>query len=177
MKKILSIVLIILSSFFLTNTVNAALVDTYNLRCNHIYETGFEYTVIIDLKNKKVITSGSEVEEFTIRVTEDMRLDGAYITDVTAFKHNQYQGTGEGKDFFGTNLSMQMINFENLSMPVSYMTMVNIYSMGIIIDKKKDKLIFIPDWDIVDNVNKKSNGGFIESSIDTSVYIFKCREI
>jgi len=177
MKRLLSLIFLILSSLFFTNNVNAALVDTYNLRCNHIYVTDWEYTVIIDLKNKKVITSGSEVEEFTIRVTEDSRLDGDYITDVTAFNHDQYQGTGEGKNFFGTNLSMQMISFEQLSMPVSYMTMINIYSMGIIVDKKKDKLIFIPDWDVVDDVNKKSNGNFMESSIDSSVLIFKCREI
>ena len=50
MKKLLLI--LILSSLFLTNTVNAALVDSYNLRCNHIYDKDWEYTVIIDLKNK-----------------------------------------------------------------------------------------------------------------------------
>jgi len=177
MKKLLSLIFLILSSLFFTNNVNAALVDSYNLKCNHIYETDFKYTAIIDFKNKKVITSGSSVEEYTIRVTEDLRLDGDYITDVTAFNHDQYQGTGEGKNFFGTNLSMKIIYFEQLSMSVSYMTIITINSLGIIIDKKKDKLIFIPDWDAVDDINKKSNGNFMESSIDSDVMIFKCREI
>ena len=169
--------MLILSSLFFTNTVNAALVDSYNLRCNHIYETDWEYTVIIDLKNKKVIASGTNVEEFIIRETEDIRLDGSFITDVTAVKHGQSNRGGSGKNLFGTTLDMQMLIFEQLSMPVSYMSMVDIYGMGIIIDKKKNKLTFVPDDKTVEDINKKFDGSFKASDISADTMIFKCREI
>ena len=81
------------------------------------------------------------------------------------------------KNLFGTTLDMQMLIFEQLSMPVSYMSMVDIYGMGIIIDKKKNKLTFIPDDKTVENINKKSDGSFKASDIRADTMIFKCREI
>ena len=86
MKKLLGLIFV---SLFFSSSVKAALVDSYNLKCNHIYEPEWEITVIIDLKNKKVIISGNSVEEFSIRDTEDLRLDGDFITDVVAVKHSQ----------------------------------------------------------------------------------------
>ena len=45
-------------------------------------------------------------------------------------------------------------------MPVSYMSMISTYSMGIIVDKKENKLTFIPDDKTIDDINKKSNSRY-----------------
>ena len=174
MKKLF---ILILFSLFFSGTVKAALVDSYNLKCNHIYEPEWEITVIIDLKNKKVITSGNRVEEFSIRDTEDLRLDGDFITDVVAVKHSQRSDNQSGKNHFGVIINMGMLIFEQLSMPVSYMSMIDIYSMGIIIDKKENKLTFIPDDKTVEEINKKSNSRFQSQRLNSNSSIFKCREI
>lgn len=174
MKKLL---ILISFSLFFTSSVQAALVDSYNLKCNHIYEPVWEFPVIIDLKNNKVIISDTEVEEYIIRNTEDSRLDGDFITDVLAVKHTQRKDNDGGKNHFGEIISMRMVVFEQLSMPVSYMSMINIYSMGIIINKKENKLTFIPDDNTVEEINKKSNSKFQTQSLNAGTYIFKCREI
>ena len=72
---------------------------------------------------------------------------------------------------------MEMLIFEQLSMPVSYMSMIDIYSMGIIIDKKENKLTFIPDDKTVEEINKKSNSRFQSQRLNSNSSIFKCREI
>jgi hypothetical protein len=174
MKKLIGLIFL---SLFFSSGVKAALVDSYNLKCNHIYEPEWEITVIIDLKNKKVIKSDSRVEEFSIRDTEDLRLDGDFITDVLAVKHSQRMDNRSGKNHFGAIVTLNMLIFEQLSMPVSYMSMISTYSMGIIVDKKENKLTFIPDDKIIDDINKKSNSRYQAQRLNSSSSIFKCREI
>ena len=55
--------------------------------------------------------------------------------------------------------------------------MIDIYSMGIIIDKKENKLTFIPDDKTVEEINKKSNSRFQSQRLNSNSSIFKCREI
>ena len=174
MKKLLGIIFV---SLFFSSSVKAALVDSYNLKCNHIYEPEWEITVIIDLKNKKVIKSDSSVEEFSIRNTEDIRLDGDFITDVLAVKHSQRMDNQSEKNHFGAIVTLNMLIFEQLSMPVSYMSMISTYSMGIIVDKKANKLTFIPDDKTIDDINKKSNSRYQAQRLKSASSIFKCREI
>ena len=134
MKKILAIV--VLGLLWSNNSLADNFKKVYNMTCTHIYESDFKKSVIIDLKNDKIIISSeSSVDTYKIKGTGSLLIGSNKITDVYAINENDLNKNI--KEWDGVyRISIDAVFVEMLIEPVSYLNLVRLNNIKFSVDKE-----------------------------------------